>query len=94
MWTIQVPVISSAHITQETAELLTQNSSSMPVPVATYRHGWFAFIFSPDIDNGVLPADLEEVAAWYRQLPEFDYGGWLRLDSDGDVVPELPTYDW
>lgn len=93
MWTIQVPVISSAHITQETAELLTRNPDTLPVEVAPYRYGWFVFIFIPEIDVS-LPADLAEVFGWFREQPQFEGANWLRIDADGDVVDGLPTYDW
>lgn len=92
MWTMQVPVISTSHISKSTAHLL-QQPGILQVPVAPYEHGWF--LYAPSSPEDVdFPEDLQDVVGWFREQPQFGDQFWVRLDADGTVIDGLPTYDW
>lgn len=93
--------ISTAHITQETAELLDKvckdgGYSRLIVynKVAKYiggteEYGWFIYckVGLPDLN---VPEDLLKVMCFARD----NDCDWLCLDRDGDVVDSLDKYKW
>lgn len=101
-WEILVPVITTAHIKPDTARWLTlrsENKSFTSMIVAEYPDGYFVSQLEDMDDLGEaelrlkyydVPEELMGILRWaYRK----DYP-WVRLDRDGDVVDELPTFDW
>lgn len=93
-WTTTMPVISTRHVPKQTMAALYEYRDQVPwMTCATYTYG--AFISVPaDLNENMLYASLldglRDVFTWAKK------GGneWVRLDSEGDTVPELPTYDW
>ena len=95
--------MSTEHITKETAELLEQNKIDAIVYYAKLVdrgdctkgcYGWFIHI----------PEDELEYDALKRELPSelyniidfaYRYGcAWINMDCDGEIIDELPTYEW
>lgn len=95
-WILTVPVISTGHITEETNNLLIEKGDTLyTMTNATYANGFFVSVPSDELSESwpkgqEPPSDLAAVWAWARDN-KFD---WVRLDSSGDVIKELPTYDW
>lgn len=86
-WVMEVVVISTKHVTEETMrdpdERLNQNvGCAMPCSA-------LVSVWAPE-DDEYYPEDVRPIAKWGREHG-FD---WFRLDSDGDVIAELPTYEW
>ena len=85
--------ISTAHITESTAKEL--ENFGPPIPdwlcwLSVYTksdYGWWIFV---DDSEPTTPSDL---AACLR-LARRHNCEWLCLDCDGEIVDELPTYDW
>jgi hypothetical protein len=90
-WTLAVPVISTAHC--------PDNGSALDFvrdrPVALYEDGAFVFLGHPAEDT-YTPCEqwLVPIANWLHDLQGVDCSCWVRFDSSGDVVAELPTFDW
>ena len=90
-WIMQVPVLSTRHITPDLAELLN-NLGSSPAPwdqeVIGIEGGWLLYVGSNEATD--VPEVLAPLFAWTASLGY----EWLRLDQDGDVIADLPAYDW
>ncbi|WP_049098125.1 hypothetical protein [Burkholderia cepacia] len=89
MHTITIPVISTAHLTYATDQLLLNLGDANPwTAVAPYSEGLFVYVQSEDMDG--QPLELSHIFAWARKL---NYQ-WVRIDADGDHVDGLPIYEW
>ena len=87
--------ISTAHIGPVTAHMLDAEDTTGDMGVTVYIMGdgyeadsWLIYV-DPKAEGNV-PEDLQ-------RLMEFCAGkgiDWLRLDGDGEILPELPTYEW
>lgn len=101
VWIMRLPVISTAHVEQATMNLLSHDND-FDLKVIPYPEG--AIISIPtcwtddgdpdeidpdDADNG-LPTELAACLRWAGSHGFY----WLRLDSDGDVIEGLRTFDW
>lgn len=81
-------VLSTAHITRETAEKLENDAYAL----STYpreEYGWFIYI-PYDWDEYELPEDLKACI----KLAKNNNCVWLCLDCDGLTTHNLPVYDW
>lgn len=96
-WIMQVPVLSTAHLTQEAMNelLLTKPSRSYyGMAVAISDVGAFLSI---DIASEGDIAEIEDLPeCMVNALSWVARNGytWVRFDPDGDVIPELATYEW
>ena len=90
--------LSTCHVRQETMAALGVYESGAhdmgwpAMTIASYECG--AFITVPsEMSNeqmDALPSDLEEVLSWARAA-----GATLvRLNADGAIDPDLPTFEW
>jgi len=87
---MQVPVITTAHLDAQTAATLTaQGDGAFGMTLAPYQEGFFIWAATESVSDN-CPECLRAVCAWARRLG-FD---WVRLDSDGDHVVDLPTFEW
>ena len=85
-WLLTIPVLSTMHISEKTAK----NIATFPaITVANYGEGFFLNT-DIDTDDQGLPADLIALYAW-AQANNFL---WVRLDSIGDTLKNLPVYNW
>jgi hypothetical protein len=86
----QVPVISTAHLTEETSKALTAlgNENTWCV-CASWEHGFFLYLDELDDD---VPQCLRDIADWLKRRGFTDC--WVRLDSDADRADTLTAYEW
>ena len=81
--------ISTAHISQETSKILAENSPDNYILSIPFEYGWI--VYANELFEGdKKPEDLRTVIK-YAQRKGCE---WIKLDSDGDLVPELPEYEW
>ena len=79
--------ISTAHISEETANHLKRNG--LFVPCYEFEYGFFVFV-QEGIEDANLPQDLKNCLILAKE-----HGcSWLQLDCDGDYVEGLEKYDW
>lgn len=92
-WVMQCPVISTGHVPEDVRDAMLEapgKDSFYGLYHAPTEHG--CFVACPD-DLGVqeaLPIPLRNCVAWAIR----NGFKWLRFDADGDLIPELKTYDW
>lgn len=86
MWTLTIPVLSTVHISQAADEFLHDfNKGCLWNAVASWEGGHFIYV------DGCGPHEgLNDVLNWAIENKH----DWIRLDRDGDVVPELPQHEW
>ncbi|MGE8063935.1 hypothetical protein [Pseudomonas sp. NPDC089569] len=100
-----LPVISTAHVTQEVADRLTKEGNNNPwCPCASWEHGFFLHLDeleARESDDVTIPQCLIDIRDWLRAKDLRNTCGdsttradWVRLDQDCDTVEGLPTYDW
>lgn len=94
VWNRAVPVVSTAHVTQETMDGLT--SADLPIECAAYEYGVFIYtgegVESWDPEGWQsLPPDLRQVIEWHWKGAK---GPWLNLDASGGQTSALPIFDW
>lgn len=90
--TMQLPVISTGHLTQEVAARLTKEGDNNPwVICAPYDCGYFLWISHDQDDELKMPQCLRDIRA---VLDIGSTGVWVRLDSDAGFHPQIPVYNW
>ena len=82
--------LSTAHIKAATSSDMEVQVDGLPVFFAKDDYGWFVHVPTLEEMPPNCPDDLEGVLAYARGLG----CGWLCLDRDGDVNPNLPTWEW
>ena len=91
--------ISTAHISKSTVSALRKEPDPLfsDLEVAVYPKGCYGFwvYCSPNMEidhnNGEgIPHDLWEC----MKLAKTNGCEWLCLDSDGEIIEELPKYEW
>jgi hypothetical protein len=90
--------LSTAHIRRSTSELLQFKTDDVPFCFDKTDAGWIVLVSDKAfgtkgveiIDPLTVPSDLKTVLAYARSLG----CEWLCLDRDGDVNPNLPTWEW
>jgi len=81
---LQVPVISTAHLPSSDAV------DECECLAASYDNGWFVYMDDDEPEDGTVPEWY--LAVWRWATPK-GYS-WVRFDSDGDRIDDLPTFDW
>lgn len=93
MWVMHVPVLSTGHLTYKTANAEITPDHNGPGDLLTIRFPEGFLVFCSDesvlVDIDV-PGDLRACLKW-AQTNGYE---WLRFDSAGDQVGELPVYEW
>lgn len=94
-WVMQVPVLSTKHLTEDTCgDWLSSAMEYHYRDVLNQTDGWFLRIGPADDAPEWIsdaPDDLRYVINWFH---EQGFDGWLRIDADGSTVDGLPTYHW
>lgn len=85
--------ISTEHITQSTADMLTYDKDTYQHGLCVYdkeEYGWFIPVWDELLKDYDGPDDL------LRCIRYALVNGcqWLCLDCDAETVEDLPTYDW
>lgn len=98
-----LPVISTQHLTPEVASLLSKLGNHNDwCPCAAWPSGYFLSLDDLEARENEPPQCLVDLRDWLKSknLTDVDSTGcrstscWLRLDSDGEVQPDLPVYEW
>lgn len=92
----KVLTISSFHVSLDTSGKLDTEPAFNPIDLSVYPKadfGWWICIdpnFVEDDGTRRIPSDLMDCIryAWKHDCT------WLCLDCDGEIIPELKTYDW
>ena len=93
--TMQIPVISTVHLTREVADALTAQGDRNPwVICAPYEYGYFLWISEGSDRELSMPVCLQNIRDKLAPMLPPSLGVWVRLDSDGDKIAGLPAYDW
>lgn len=82
-------VMSTGHISKETAKLLDQESAGVTV-YQKDGYGWFIVVTDWQENEKYIPEDLKRCLS-FAQTNGCD---WLCLDSDGQEYSDLPIYNW
>jgi len=82
-------VISTGHISKETADLLELKKIDSLV-VEPYEYGWRIHI-STDYKYEEIPDDLKRLMSFADEVFSCS---WIRLDQDGPYLDFFKTYDW
>lgn len=98
-WVMRVPVISTAHLTEDVARELSETLPGEDfhgLLNAVTPFGGFVACDDPDSPGdlggeiGPLPKCLRDCFRWANR-EGFE---WVRFDADGDQIGELPVYEW
>lgn len=90
-------VLSTAHISQKTADALTANDETDQIVYypkiaktqdTTEILGWFIPVPPDSITD--YPADLQAIMQFAKRLN----CTWVMLDRDANAVSNLPIFDW
>lgn len=88
--THEIPVISTAHLTREVSETLSQyNDKNQWCACASWQFGYFLYLDELEED---APKCLEDICEWLKENNFTDC--WVRLDGSASEVETLPTYEW
>lgn len=96
MYIDTILTISTAHISEETAEKLETEMCSFDMGLVVYAMdtheacGWMVMVDSPADGDEEVP---EELAALLNFCKE-NHIDWLRFDRDGEILPGFPVFDW
>lgn len=75
-------MLSTSHLAKSDLGIVEETSS------LSGEHGWLIYVFM-DIEPKAAPSLAAAVALAIREKCDF-----VRFDSDGPVVDELPSYAW
>lgn len=91
-WIMHVPVISTGHLTMESANIeITPDFEGPGYLYAIPTQGGFMVYGGEDaLENPEIPDDLRNVLSWAL----WNGYDWVRFDPDGDRIEELPWYEW
>lgn len=93
-WIMHAPVVSAAHISEETAEWLDRKTLHRPTVssiVWAFAGGWLIDAAAAFYEKASdMPDDIWQVCAWGVE-GNFE---WVRIDRDGDLIADLPVFDW
>jgi hypothetical protein len=86
----KVLVASTAHITKECSEFLSKGIVGNIV--IDWDYGWFIWVDTEDMYSDAMIA----FPALINLMETATAKGcsWLRLDCDGPIYENLPTYEW
>ena len=86
-WMMHVPVLSTSHIKHETL-----NNLGSEFQVLNMKEGAFVWIGSNAYASANTPEELQPVIRWMNNTYPKEW--WVRFDRDGDIIPELPVFEW
>lgn len=86
-WVMHVPVLSTSHIKQEVL-----NNLGPEFQVLNMKEGAFVWIGSDAYASANTSEELKPVIRWMNNRYPKEW--WVRFDRDGDIIPELPAFEW
>ena len=88
-WEMVVPVISIAH-TPPAFDTVVQDAEWREC-VYSLGSGWLLFVSDDRPEAWEALPGMPAIVAWMNE--EYPDTSWVRLDADGDVIPELPKFE-
>ncbi|MEN1990298.1 hypothetical protein [Paenibacillus hubeiensis] len=85
--------VSTAHISEDVNHQLQNEwiNKTHQLIYYAYEYGYFICILDEPLpEEETLPDSLRQVVLFARSKG----AQWLKLDRDGDIFPELPTFNW
>ena len=88
--------LSTAHIQEETSKKLETELFGWYMGLDVYSlstyeaGGWMIWVDSSADGDDEVPEELTALLKFCKEK-QVD---WLRLDRDGEIIPELPTFEW
>lgn len=84
--------LSTAHIKKSTADFLNDSDGTGLISYMKKEFGWFIYLNTEYIKEiaSSIPEDLERVIKFAQDNDCL----WLCLDRDGNLIKELPAYEW
>lgn len=79
--------ISTAHVSEDTAQWLSQEDCSLIV-YKKGEYGWIILV--PEEEDKTTPQDLHQIFEVARN----NGCDWVMLDCDAFTIENLPVYDW
>ena len=89
MWIMNIPVISTGHLTETTCNNLDQFKEQLLF--AEYEHG--VFIYIGDDEANIVDDFPDDLKALMRFMQSQSFT-WVRLDSVGDEIDDLQHWEW
>jgi hypothetical protein len=92
-------VVSTGHISQEDDVLLTDEAETNLTPdlvVYKYEYGYLIYISDPldELIEGRIKKNYTEAFVNLLKLAKEQKCSYLKLDCDGQIYDNLPTFDW
>jgi hypothetical protein len=87
------PVLSTSHLSRETMQAIESRTFvSAALDTATYREGAFLRFYEEvqEEDLAAIPPDLRAMRDYAIQ----SHMTWVRVDADGDFLPQLKVFNW
>jgi hypothetical protein len=87
----KVLVLSTGHLPQEVMEDLGEGSAlTQKYLIAPYEYGAFVWVPTDWSSTDFLPKELRDAL----DFAGIRYCQWVRFDSDGPRVDDLPYWEW
>lgn len=83
-------VLSTSHVSEQTAEKLNTDLNHFPCWGGQIDYEWWVCVEELGNDQVVLPDDLKACMHFAGQQG----CTWIRFDCDEPAITELPQYDW
>jgi hypothetical protein len=84
----KILTLSTAHISEETNRILTEDPDRFVFSVRANEYGYF--LSTAAVGQQTNPEDIQAIMAF-----AVSHGcSYVNLDRDGSVVPGLKEYDW
>ena len=94
LWVMQVPVISTGHITKSDAETLDEDSHCRVLLFPASEDGYLIYIGEGTDERWMNNPGLSDaLKAVLTNLQSLGYT-YVRFDSAGDDFTDLPTFNW
>ena len=85
-------VLSTAHISEDTAILLDKYCLHLDIIIDKYEYGWYVYTSYDSLNK--IPPDISSSLAYCIKLASANGCKCIKLDQDGPKAPSLPIYDW
>jgi hypothetical protein len=91
--------ISTGHITYEDSQTLLWKHESFPTRVIAHEYGWWICVYDKKTQKesvypGMRKQGYSEAFIDMMRMAADANCSWINLDSDGDYLEGLETFDW
>ncbi|WP_442951658.1 DUF5983 family protein [Paenibacillus sp. GYB003] len=82
--------LSTSHIHPKSNQWLSDDEQGVLAVFDKHIYGYWILVPDAEADLKDVPDDLQHILRFASELG----CSWIMLDGDGQVIEELPTYDW